>query len=889
MNERIEMPRMHTDVAALGLLVVGLGGILIPTEIRAQAAQAQVVGSEPAAAPVTEALGQASFSTPTWTTEPPTDGAPSADAEDEPVDPRTTYNLALTKLEAGEIDAAARGFEAVRVGAWIGAETDGEARFRATYNLGWVEVKRADADLDQEPRAALRALQRAADWFREASVLRPEHAASRRNLELVLRRALVLADHLTQHGEEDLAARLERLIEGQRAFLSELGRGIDLADLQDDPNATEQVRRTLRTFATGQLELLTQAERLSETAGQERAGLQAKPDAERDTEEAVRLAQLEQLLNHLHRARERMGQARGQLRRLAAKRAYRRVAAALSNLKRARDQLLDPVAHLDALIIDGLELMRQTGHKVVLDARSEQSAPDWLTADQLGETQAVLEARTGELHSGLSAGLAQAEEPLTATPPADQAEDSAGSPEQQAQLRRRLAAATPLIDAARAAFREALIELEAERLGQALESQRRGVARLVAAREHFLDLKRLVELLYQDQQHIAALIVPDEETGASDSESGEEVATPDGPVADHSEYLPVARELQTGNRERLERVSATILDRLGTVLDTEEQIKSAQAADPQATTTPQTLDPAVPTSPDPAALEAERRRLEQADALRVEAEKAMQQALEDLTTTEAAAENLPASGPELASAMDRARQSVDLTLSRVEDLRRLFFSVVDHLRETLRRQIDLGDRTEETAGLATTEPAEEIARRLGPIAPQQTALAETAGSIAKALQQQAEQPVPPTPEAQEDPPRKDPQEQQARLRRAAAQVASARDHMDQAAEAIAAEPPTFETIRDHQRQAVEVLTAALAALEPPQPEQPNQQQQDQQGQERQQQASQQAGQDQQDTEPQPTLGDAGQLLQGIRDREAQRREQRAKQQHRGYEPVEKDW
>ncbi len=865
MNDRFKV------LATAGLLVAGLSGALIPAELQAQAAN-----TEPTAAPVTGAPGKASL--PTQTTEPPTDGTPPADAKDEPADPRTTHNQALADLEAGELEAAARGFEAVRAG----AGTDGEARFRATYNLGWVEVKRADADLDREPRSALQALQRAADWFREAGALRPDHAASRFNLELVLRRALVLADHLVEHDEEDLAARLERLVEGQRTFLAELGRGIDLAALQDDPNAAEQVRQTLRTFATGQLALLTQAERLSETAGQEQAGLQAKPDEERSIEEAVRLAQLEQLLNHLHRARERMGQARGQLRRLAAKRAYRRVAAALSDLKRARDHLLDPVARLDALITDGLELMRQTGHKVALDAQPEQPAPAWLTADYLGEIQGLLEERTGELHAGLSAGLAQeAEEMPMAGPSADQAGDPAAPPEPeqaQAKLRRRLEIATPLIGEAREAFQKALVDLETERLGAALEAQRRGVAELVAAREHFLALKRLVELLYRDQQRITALIAPgiapEEAAGASASEPGEEVSIPDGPAVDTSEYLPVARELQAGNHERLQRVSAAILDRLGAALDAEEQARAAQAADPQATSIPQ--------APDPAALEAERRRLEQADTLRVETEQAMQQALEDLTATEAAAEDLPAADPELASAMDRARRSVALTLDRAEALRRLFFSVVDHLRETLRRQIDLGDRTEETAVLAATEPAEEIARRLGPVAPEQRALAETAGSIAEALEQQAEQPAPATPEAQADPPQEDPREQQARLRQAADQITSARDHMDQAAEAIATEPPTFETIHDHQRQAVEALAAAITTLQPPQPEQ-----QDQQGQEGQQQASQQTGEA--GTQPQPAPGDAGQLLQGVRDREAQRRGARAKQQHRSYEPVEKDW
>jgi len=872
MNDRFKM------LVAVGLLAEGIGGPLIPAELRAQVADTELT-----AAAVTELAADGPSADQTGDQSP----AGTADAS---ADPRTTYNQALADLEAGALKTAARGFKAVRTG----AGTDDEARFRATYNLGWVEVERAAADLDQEPQVALQALQRAADWFREASALRPEHEASRLNLELVLRRVLVLADHLAERDEEDFTVRLERLVEGQRTFLTELGRGIDLADLEDDPNATEQVRRTLRTFATGQLALLTQTERLSETAGREQAGLQAKPDEERSTEEAVRLAQLEQLLNHLHRARERMGQARGQLRRLAAKRAYRRVAAALSDLKRARDQLLNPVARLDALITDGLELTRQTGHKVVLDAQPEQPAPAWLTADYLGEIQAILGTRTGELHAGLSAGLDQAKE----TPVADsidQAADPADPPDSeqaQTQLRRRLEATIPLIGEARNAFQGALVDLEAERLGKALESQRLGVAELIAAREHFLDLKRLVELLYRDQRRIAALIAPEEATEVSDSERGEDVSTLGKPAADPSEYLPVAREIQAGNRERLQRVSAAILDQLGAVLGAEERAGSAQAADPRATTVPQAPEPAVPAPPNPADLVAERRQLEQADALRVEAEQAMQQALEDLIAIEAATEDLPTADPEQADAMEQARQSVDLTLSRVEALRRLFFSVVDHLRETLRRQIGLGDRTEEMAVLATTESAEEIARCLGPIAPEQTTLAETADSIAEALKQQAEWPASPTPAAEADSSEQtvpQAQEQQARLRQAAGRVTNARDHMNQAAEAISIEPPTFETTRDHQRQAVEALAAALTALQQPQPEQRNRQQQDQSGQEGQQQTSQQASRDEVGTQPPPAPGDAGQLLQGIRDREAQRREARAKQRHRGYEPVEKDW
>ncbi|MCB2261785.1 MAG: hypothetical protein LGR52_02415 [Candidatus Thiosymbion ectosymbiont of Robbea hypermnestra] len=847
-------------LAILALLVAGP----IPTQLRAQAVDS---------GPVAEASGPAPRSSFTEATGPPTDGALSSDAEAEPKDPRAGYNRALARLEAGELEAAARGFEATRTG----AGTDGEVRFRATYNLGWVEVARAEAALDQEPRAALQALQRAADWFREAIALRPEHEASRRNLELALRRALVLADHLAQGEGEDLATRLEGLIEAQRTLLTALGRGVDLAALQDDPDAAEPARRALRAFAGDQLAVLTQAERLSETAGREQAGLQAKSDEARGTEEALRLARLEPLLKHLHRARERMGQARSQLRRLAARRAYRRVAAALGDLKRARDQLLDPVARLDALIADGLALMRQTGHKAALAVRPEQEAPRWLTAEHLSETQGVLEARTGELHAGLSAGLAQAE----AIPAA---EEPTRAPE-PARLRRRLETATPLIGAARQAFQEALAALRAGRIGAALVPQRTGVAKLAAAREHFLDLERLVELLYREEQRIAALLAPGVKKPAADAVPDGNGALPEAQATGgRSEALPIAHKLQAGNRKRLQRVSAAILDRLGAALDAEERAKGAPTAQPDATA----ANPQAPDPPDPAALEAERRRLEQADALRVEVEKAMQQALKDLEVASA----LPTDDEGLTGLIDQAQDSVERTLSRIEALRRLFFSVVDHLRETLRRQVDLGDRTEEVSGLAATEPAAETARRLGPIGSEQTALAETAGSIAEALAQQAERPAPAAPTAQgntQAQPAAADQEQPARLREAADQVTGARDRMEQAAATMAGEPPPFETIRDHQRQAVEALAAALAALQPPQQpgdsDQPPPKQQDQ----AEQQESGSNGQDQSGPEPQPQPGDSSQLLQGVRDREARRRESRARQQFPGYEPVEKDW
>jgi hypothetical protein len=262
----------------------------------------------------------------------------------------------------------------------------------------------------------------------------------------------------------------------------------------------------------------------------------------------------------------------------------------------------------------------------------------------------------------------------------------------------------------------------------------------------------------------------------------------------------------------------------------------------------------------------------------------MAQAVEDLQSLERVAAETEA----LSAPLQEARQSVALTLNHLDSLRHLFFSVIDHLQETLRRQIDLGDRTEESAVLAETETREEIARRLGPLSPEQGSLVEMTGTIAEALRQQAEQPMgaPPRDAAPSEQDGATAEEQRERLGQAAEHVASAQPQMEQAAEGMTEEPPPFETIRGSQRQAVEELAQALALLQPPQSQPNEQDQQDQQGEQQQPEESEQG---EEGAQPQPAPTDLGQLLQGVRDREAQRREQRAQQQRQGYEPVEKDW
>ena len=115
---------------------------------------------------------------------------------------------------------------------------------------------------------------------------------------------------------------------------------------------------------------------------------------------------------------------------------------------------------------------------------------------------------------------------------------------------------------------------------------------------------------------------------------------------------------------------------------------------------------------------------------------------------------------------------------------------------------------------------------------------------------------------------------------------SAHEGMLGAASNLQINPAPLDDVRADQKLALEELEAAIALFEPPQPQQ--QQQGDQQKQQRDQDQQQESGA-QAEQRPNPANVDPAQLLQGIRDREAQRRAQRAKARQQGYEAVEKDW
>ncbi|MEM9174096.1 MAG: VWA domain-containing protein, partial [Myxococcota bacterium] len=453
--------------------------------------------------------------------------APSV-AEAADVDPRERFNRANARLAAGEPTAAAAGLRDAR----REAPDDPALRYAATYNLGMAAVARADAEA--APEASLAALHEAADWFREAVALRPDEADPRHNLEVVLRRALILADELARQEEGDLEAALDAMIERQRG---QLGRAASLLGAVagreglDEEAVLAQLQPAFASAATEQRVLRADADALAERVVREREAILRMAEDVRSPEDTLRAAQLEGVLVYLDASIERMGGSRRQLRLRRPERAYRRGASALGELKRSRDQLRDPVAQIDVLVAETGHLLERTGALLASDRPAATGAaaparPAFLTRSAVEEDARRLTDRVGELAGRLGIAAEQAAQTAPAAPA------QPGAPDPTA-LREALSAAAPLVVEAAAALDEATNQLGADEVRDAFSSESRAGRALADAQEHFFDLARLLAVAADDQTRIAELAQTDEPAIAE--------------VRD--EYAPMATELQSKNLE----------------------------------------------------------------------------------------------------------------------------------------------------------------------------------------------------------------------------------------------------------------------------------------------------------------------------------------------------
>jgi hypothetical protein len=470
--------------------------------------------------------------------------------------------------------------------------------------------------------------------------------------------------------------------------------------------------------------------------------------------------------------------------------------------------------------------------------------PEWLDAAYLGELQTSISERTRELDARFGAAKQAPTDDLDA---------------EQRALIEGIAAASPHVHDAATRFGEAGEAIGIDDLLVAVDAQSSGLQALALAREQLLDLRGLIELAYSDERRIQSFVGAEVKTAA-----------PDAAAIPLDELAPALIALQERNLERAARLATMLAE---SVPEVDAAVDGAGDAEPA----------------DQERLAAERARLEAADGLLALSESAMR----------GAAESLARVGSE-EIAITQTQDRVETAVKGLEGLRRLFFTIVEHLRDTARREIEIADETESAGGL----PTEQRAESFDPVAARQSDLADLTGRLAEALHEQAlEGPAPGTEPV-------DPavaEELAERLTRAAELVLNASGEMTAAAVALSGDDaePDVDAIRSRQDEAVKQLAEAIAVLEPPPPPQPEEQDGEQgESQEQSQEASQEGQDGQSGEQEQPgeqaqageaeaaaqaeQSADPGQLLQSVRDREAERHRRNARGQS-GYEPVDRDW
>ena len=756
--------------------------------------------------------------------------APAESWSDEPatLSPRGRYNAGLDHLGTGDSQAAADAFLAAR----DAAGSDPELRYRAAFNLALALAKGVAPDAP--PEEAIDTLRMSAAWFNDAVRLAPpDDDDARINLELVAQRILELADQLNEG--DRLEARLDRLIDDQRGLRDAVRRL--LAEVEAEGAGTEPIgfKNDFDGLASRERRLMAEVGEGIDRAVEERLYIEQVPDEQRTPEQRGRAYQLAGVTDYLERARQSLSDARRLLRRLAGERAHRRADAALAEMKRAREQLLDPVAVLKAVLRDEMALVDHTraltafGEGVRLDA----APPPWLTPAHLADRQEDAAARTG--------GVLGRFEAVAASEPAQ-----AGGVGEVRTLRA-VATATPILADGLAAMRAAIAALEAGEAGTAIPDQERALRALGDAIEQFAGVRDLIELAYAGQQGVIGLLTPQE----------------DSPVATLStaERAVAIVEIADANTSRLVRLKDLL----------EEEAEAAAQAPPGDAPDGDAEDARQ-------AREAEAQRYALAEDLRATA----QNGLSDLTREVARL----ADG---AGSVDSARSAAGTTVEALAELRRLFFTIVEHLRELHAEQTEIHDTTATLQFEGSADAPENLRGDLGYAAERQSAHAALADALAAALAAQADaaasaQTAGSAPLASSSTDDGDPT---ARLAEAADEVRKAGGRMQGAAAELAdavaraaSMTPELEPALGDQTAAIEHLENALRALSPPDQDQSDEGSGDQQ--------SQAQTQPQEAEDEEMSQRQALRRLQAIRDREAER-QRRRQEDDVVSQPVEKDW
>ncbi|MEC9093866.1 MAG: VWA domain-containing protein [Planctomycetota bacterium] len=763
-----------------------------------------------------------------------------------PDDPLECYNQAADILYSDT-----RFAEKLLESARRNSGDNAELRFRSSYNLGWVKLNQANRDLEEKPEEALKHLEESANWFRESVRLRPKSQPCRENLEIVLRRIAELSDKLNKKNPQDLGQQLDELIqrqaqlvEGSRQLLEQSG------DLENKNEFSEPLLKSFRLASVDQRLLVSDLNDISQQANQRvekfRQQQQKKPVAKENTvqQEQLKMAQISQSLIYLDRAAQRLGQARSQLRLKNGQRAALRSSLGLDELKRARDQLRDPVGILRQIIADTQLLNQQTNALLAGKNRfaaflgSQVELPKWLDTNYLKQFQMTQGERCRELEAVL---LAVSAEPASSVEGAP----SQGVPDDSRQ--KIISQAAELVGAARSSCEMASQDLGHEKIRAAEPKQRSAISSLQAAYELFADLKGLLELTYAQQLEVNGRLGP-------------------GANLKGSVRSQVAEQLvrkMVKNLDRIDRIENLVI----------EKSKQSQP-DVEGNDLKSNSEPAVDLKD-----QGEIQKLERAKTLIDQVRLTSLKLKEDLTESQVR--------PEQDRDWKLLLKDGELAEQQLNKLRRLFFSVVEQLQETVDRQNQLNGDSNQSLGQSgqekqTSKAEERLVRRTAPLKSRQDELASIAEGIGNTLEKTVEASGQSVNAGNQTNETQVPErEMLEKYAQAAKLVFKGKQAMDEASRSLVTRPVAAKEVRQSQEEALKDLVAALTLLNPSDdnPNDPKKQPKNSTQEEQAKKGNEGSGLARDTT--------SRQAFQGIRDREAQRRKDR--QKNRFQERVEKDW
>ncbi len=763
---------------------------------------------------------------------------------------RVKYNEALALFAKKDWNKAAEAFLAAR----DKAGPDPELRYRAAFNLGLTKANQADAVSKQEPEKAIELLRSAGDWFFDALSKKPNDKEARANLEAVQRRAEVLADKINQ-GKNTLAAKIDLLIQNQRALLEkvrQLMSQVAAAGAKADPVAFEA---PFRALAVRERELMSDGTNASNLAAEQRSKLENVPKDKRDNENKAKIYQLKSFDKYMTQARSAMAETRRLLRRLQGDTAHKRADAALTALKRAHAQLQLPDKILRAIMADETVLFQHTqglaatSRGLLKDkAGKPVKTPPWLSAPLLAGRQQDLVTRLDEVLSHLLAIAAAPDKPpepkADAKAPAGKAAPKPPSAEQLAQRKQFIESSRNALSHVQTALakmksaKEHLAATEAK-LADSLEDMAKVLESLKLALEQFAGMRALIELSYADQGKVVQVLSPP----AKDPKKQHPLLSKLKP----EDRTKLATTLVDYNVDRLKRLEPMLTQALKAA---EKKAGSVPTPDPG-----KKLDPKDPKNAQAEQAKAEVAKLTKAQALRGEAA----ELLAKLKTALAPAKKKPAKKP--AAKTDDADTPLALAKQgrdKLAELRKLFFNLIEHLKELVRAQSETMDKTVR----AHQAMDKQRLSLLGPLAEFQDGHAKMAQAINKALGEQADQLAKSMKKPERDYGKKV-SEAAAEVTSATGKMTDATANLKDAREKLKTSSYDLKPTLAEQRQAITHLTRALELLQRKNKKKKKNQNKDM------------------------SQRQAQSRLQKARDDEAKRRRRRTRGGKR--EPVEKDW